>query len=63
MSNLSDDFLKQKIIMAESVNIFLLSGIKLNGFISEFDSECIILDTRQLIMRQAISTIQGGVRK
>ncbi len=66
MSNIykvTDFFIENKRINETDVSIYLISGVKIDGKIIEFDSVGIILNTNQLIFRNAISTIQDRAIK
>lgn len=63
MKQLANAFMKQTLTFDEHVQIYLLNGICLVGKITDYDDECIILGNKQLIMRQAISTVQTNELK
>lgn len=58
MQTIANRHIKKHVENNNHVDIFLINGIKLSGIIKEYDDECIILNTDQLIMRSAIMTIQ-----
>ena len=58
--NLQDAFLNQVRKEKNSVTVFLINGVKLQGVISWFDNFCILLrrdGQSQLVYKHAISTI------
>lgn len=58
--NLQDQFLNQARKQKVSVTVFLVSGIKLQGFVTSFDNFTILLRREsqvQLIYKHAVSTI------
>ena len=59
-SNLQDIFLNQVRKDKNSVTVFLVNGVKLQGIVTWFDSFCILLRREsqvQLIYKHAVSTI------
>jgi len=54
-----DVFISERVRNNEHVQIFLLSGICLKGFVHEYDDECINLNNNTLIMRTAIGSIKN----
>lgn len=62
--NLQDAFLNQVRKEKTSITIFLINGVKLQGFITWFDNFCVLLDRDgqcQLVYKHAISTIMPAV--
>jgi host factor-I protein len=59
VATLQDKFLAVLCKRKMLVSIFLISGIKLQGYIAAFDKYVIILksDTEQLVFKHAISTV------
>ena len=58
--NLQDAFLNQVRKEKNSVTVFLINGVKLQGVITWFDNFCILLrrdGQSQLVYKHAISTI------
>jgi host factor-I protein len=58
--NLQDTFLNHVRKTKTSVTIFLVNGVKLQGFVSWFDNFCLLLRRdghSQLVYKHAISTI------
>ena len=58
--NLQDAFLNQVRKEKNSVTVFLINGVKLQGVITWFDNLCILLrrdGQSQLVYKHAISTI------
>ena len=58
--NLQDAFLNQVRKEKNSVTVFLINGVKLQGVITWFDNFCILLGRdgqSQLVYKHAISTI------
>ena len=58
--NLQDAFLNQVRKEKNSVTVFLINGVKLQGLITWFDNFCILLrrdGQSQLVYKHAISTI------
>ena len=58
--NLQDAFLNQVSKEKNSVTVFLINGVKLQGVITWFDNFCILLrrdGQSQLVYKHAISTI------
>ena len=58
--NLQDKFLNQVRKSKTSVTIFLVNGVKLQGFVTWFDNFCVLLRRdghSQLVYKHAISTI------
>ena len=58
--NLQDAFLNQVRKEKNSVTVFLINGVKLQGIITWFDNFCILLrrdGQSQLVYKHAISTI------
>ena len=58
--NLQDAFLNQVRKEKNSVKVFLINGVKLQGVITWFDNFCILLrrdGQSQLVYKHAISTI------
>ena len=58
--NLQDSFLNQVRKEKNSVTVFLINGVKLQGVITWFDNFCILLrrdGQSQLVYKHAISTI------
>ena len=58
--NLQDAFLNQGRKEKNSVTVFLINGVKLQGVITWFDNFCILLrrdGQSQLVYKHAISTI------
>ena len=58
--NLQDAFLNQVRKEKNSVTVFLINGVKLQGVITWFDNVCILLrrdGQSQLVYKHAISTI------
>ena len=61
--NLQDVFLNHVRKEKVSVTIFLINGVKLQGFVSWFDNFCVLLrrdGQSQLVYKHAISTIMPG---
>ena len=61
--NLQDVFLNHVRKVKMPVTIFLVSGVKLQGVITWFDSFCILLrrdNHSQLVYKHAISTVMPG---
>jgi host factor-I protein len=64
MSELEDTFLTNLFENKQSISIYLVNGIRLNGYMIAFDKSLLILVKRltsrnyQLIYRHAIATIQ-----
>lgn len=60
--SINNDKTSDKLISFKSnhieIDIFLLNGIRLTGFIDDVDDESIIYKNGQLIMRNAIATVQ-----
>ncbi len=61
-SNIHDDYLNNLRVNNINISIYLMNGIKLSGYIAQFDMQVIILKdnkntVEQLIYRHAISTI------
>ena len=59
--NLQDAFLNQVRKEKNSVTVFLINGVKLQGVITWFDNFCILLrrdGQSQLVYKHAISTIR-----
>ena len=58
--NLQDAFLNQVRKEKNSVTVFLINGVKLQGVITWFDNFCLLLrrdEQSQLVYKHAISTI------
>jgi len=58
--NLQDTFLNHVRKSKTSVTIFLVNGVKLQGFVTWFDNFCVLLRRdghSQLVYKHAISTI------
>ncbi|MCY3878623.1 MAG: RNA chaperone Hfq [Rhodobacteraceae bacterium] len=58
--NLQDLFLNTLRKSRGSVTVFLISGVKLSGYITAFDNYCVLLrrdQHSQLIYKHAISTV------
>ena len=58
--NLQDTFLNHVRKSKTSVTIFLINGVKLQGFVTWFDNFCVLLrrdGLSQLVYKHAISTI------
>ena len=58
--NLQDTFLNHVRKTKTSVTIFLVNGVKLQGFVTWFDNFCVLLrrdGQSQLVYKHAISTI------
>ena len=58
--NLQDTFLNHVRNSKTSVTIFLVNGVKLQGFVTWFDNFCVLLRRdghSQLVYKHAISTI------
>ena len=58
--NLQDAFLNQVRKEKNSVTVFLINGVKLQGVITWFDNFCVLLrrdGASQLVYKHAISTI------
>jgi len=58
--NLQDTFLNHVRKSRTSVTIFLVNGVKLQGFVTWFDNFCVLLRRdghSQLVYKHAISTI------
>lgn len=64
MSTIQNAFLDQLKKDACPVSVFLVSGIKLQGVISDYDEHSIMLKstTTQMIYKHAISTVVPGNR-
>lgn len=64
MSTIQNAFLDQLKNDATPVSVFLVSGIKLQGVISDYDEHAIMLKstTTQMIYKHAISTVVPGNR-
>jgi host factor-I protein len=61
--NLQDAFLNHVRKSKQSVTIFLINGVKLQGAITWFDNFCLLLrrdGQSQLVYKHAISTIMPG---
>lgn len=59
-TNVQNDFLEEIKKNEVSITIFLVNGIKLQGLVTHFDSEVILLRRdghTQLIYKHAVSTI------
>ena len=59
-NNLQDIFLNQVRKDKNSVTVFLINGVKLQGIVTWFDSFCILLRREsqiQMIYKHAVSTI------
>jgi len=57
---LQDIFLNELRRQKVAVTVFLVNGVKLQGFVTWFDSFCVLLkrdDQTQLVYKHAISTI------
>ena len=62
--NLQDAFLNQVRKEKNSVTVFLINGVKLQGVITWFDNFCILLrrdGQSQLVYKHAISTIMPSL--
>ena len=58
--NLQDVFLNAEKKKKTSVTVFLVNGVKLQGFITWFDNFCVLLrrdGQSQLVYKHAISTV------
>ncbi|MDD4616629.1 MAG: RNA chaperone Hfq [Alphaproteobacteria bacterium] len=58
--NIQDDFLKTLIDQNGAATIFLVNGVKLQGVVTAFDDNCLLLRREaheQLVYKRAISTI------
>ncbi len=58
--NLQDEFLKLLCDQNGAATIFLINGVKLQGVITAFDDNCLLLRREaheQLVYKRAISTI------
>jgi host factor-I protein len=57
--NIRTNFFEELISSSTNVSVYLMNGIKLQGFIESFDEESIVLkgNTPQLIFMHAISSI------
>ena len=63
MSENNNDFLSKLKMEEISVTVFLVNGVKLQGIITYFDNESLLLRRdghTQLIYKHAISTIMPG---
>ncbi len=61
--NLQDAFLNHVRKTKNPVTVFLINGVKLQGFITWFDNFCVLLrrdGQSQLVYKHAISTIMPG---
>lgn len=65
-----DHFMGIMLRKGQRVNVFLKSGVRLNGFILDFDAECIALhdhasgDPSTMILRENIASItKDGVAR
>ena len=61
--NLQDAFLNQVRKEKNSVTVFLINGVKLQGVITWFDNFCLLLrrdGQSQLVYKHAISTIMSS---
>ncbi|EKE00773.1 MAG: hypothetical protein ACD_21C00279G0001 [uncultured bacterium] len=56
---LFDDFLRGLLEENADVSIFLINGVRLQGWLDAFDDQVIILkgDLMQLVFRHAVSTV------
>ena len=54
-----DDFLANLMTTKDSVNIFLVNGIRLHGIVGGYDQHTVLLESAapQIIYKHAISTI------
>jgi len=62
-NNVQEEFLKNLSDNKVSVTIFLVNGVKLQGLITHFDNESMLLRRdghTQLIYKNAVSTIMPG---
>ena len=61
-THLEHDFLTSLCESNQPVSIFLVNGIRLQGVISKFDNETILLESasKQIIYKHAVSTILSG---
>lgn len=59
MDSISNEFINQLIQQQIPVDVFLVSGIKLSGYIDSFDDATLLMGgkTTQLLYKHAISTI------
>ncbi|MEK9771809.1 MAG: RNA chaperone Hfq [Nitrosomonadales bacterium] len=57
-------FFEEMIAKNQSLSVYLMNGIKLQGIIEAFDDECIILKANnpQLIYKHAISSIVPNLK-
>ncbi len=63
LKNVQEDFLKDLSQNKIAVTVFLVNGVKLQGIITWFDAESLLLRRdghTQLIFKHAISTIMPG---
>lgn len=62
--NVQDAFLNQIRRSRAAVTVFLVNGVKLQGFITWFDDEVVLLrrdEQTQLIYKHAISTVMPSI--
>lgn len=58
--SLSDNFLSKLCENSIHISVFLVNGIKLQGYLQSFDEQVVIIKSNisQMIFRHAISTIE-----
>ncbi|MFL9921543.1 RNA chaperone Hfq [Paraburkholderia fungorum] len=60
LSDVQDDFLRMLVNDKTAVNVFLVTGIRLNGQLAAFDQFAVLLESGpgvQLVFKHAISTV------